>query len=77
MTAVDINPVAWFILKCTLEYPQKLAGQKLPLLDFALADEAFMAQFRKAHGSAQEKPKGRKPRVVDPRNCTVRGARVQ
>jgi len=27
-TAVDINPVAWFILKCTLEYPQKLAGQK-------------------------------------------------
>ena len=25
-TAVDINPVAWFILKCTLEYPQKLAG---------------------------------------------------
>ena len=59
VTAVDINPVAWFILKCTLEYPQKLAGQKLPLPDFALADEAFMAQFRKAHGSAQEKPKGR------------------
>ncbi len=25
-TAIDINPVAWFILKCTLEYPQKLAG---------------------------------------------------
>ena len=29
-TAIDINPVAWFILKCTLEYPQKLAGQKPP-----------------------------------------------
>src|SRR5688572_3982090 len=27
VTAVDINPVAWFLLKCTLEYPQKLAGQ--------------------------------------------------
>jgi putative DNA methylase len=26
-TAIDINPVAWFILKCTLEYPQKLAGR--------------------------------------------------
>ncbi len=26
-TAIDINPVAWFILKCTLEYPQKLAGK--------------------------------------------------
>ena len=27
VTAMDINPVAWFILKCTLEYPQRLAGQ--------------------------------------------------
>ncbi len=27
VTAVDINPVAWFILKCTLEYPQRLANQ--------------------------------------------------
>ena len=36
VTAVDINPVAWFILKCTLEYPQKLAGQNRPLPDFAL-----------------------------------------
>jgi len=25
-TTVNINPVAWFILKCTLEYPQKLTG---------------------------------------------------
>ena len=25
-TAMDINPVAWFILKCTLDYPQKFAG---------------------------------------------------
>ena len=31
VTAMDINPVAWFILKCTLEYPQKLAGQARPL----------------------------------------------
>ena len=61
VTAVDLNPVAWFILKCTLEYPQKLAGQKLPLPAFALADEAFMAQFRKAHGATQAKHKGRKP----------------
>jgi len=41
-TAVDINPVAWFILKCTLEYPQRLAGQKLPLPDFAVQDREFM-----------------------------------
>ena len=38
VTAMDINPVAWFILKCTLEYPQKLAGQTLPLPGFALED---------------------------------------
>jgi len=50
VTAVDINPVAWFILKCTLEYPQKLAGQKRRLPDFALADREFMEQFFKSQG---------------------------
>lgn len=50
VTAIDINPVAWFILKCTLEYPQKLAGQKRRLPDFALRDGAFMEEFFKAHG---------------------------
>lgn len=48
-TAVDINPVAWFILKCTLEYPQKLAGKTYPLPDFILDDEAFMTDFYEAH----------------------------
>src|SRR5437764_157827 len=47
VTAVDINPVAWFILKCTLEYPQRLAGQRRPLPAFALESEEFMARFRK------------------------------
>jgi putative DNA methylase len=51
VTAVDINPVAWFILKCTLEYPQKLAGKTHPLPDFILDDEEFMAAFYKAHPS--------------------------
>jgi REP element-mobilizing transposase RayT len=49
VTAVDINQVAWFILKCTLEYPQKLAGQTHPLPKFILKDEEFMAAFYKAH----------------------------
>ena len=48
-TAVDINPVAWFILKCTLEYPQKLAGKTHPLPDFITEDEDFMEAFYKAH----------------------------
>jgi adenine-specific DNA methylase len=48
-TAVDINPVAWFILKCTLEYPQKLAGKTIPLPEFILQNEEFMNAFYKAH----------------------------
>ena len=50
VTAMDINPVAWFILKCTLEYPQKLAGQTRPLPEFALKDREFMEGFLKAKG---------------------------
>ena len=50
VTAMDINPVAWFILRCTLEYPQKLAGQTRPLPEFALEDGEFMEAFLKAKG---------------------------
>ena len=50
VTAMDINPVAWFILKCTLEYPQQLAGKRHPLPDLVLGDAEFMAQFFKAEG---------------------------
>ena len=45
--AADLNPVAWFLLKCTLEYPQRLAGQKRPLPDFALESDEFLAHFLK------------------------------
>ena len=50
VTAIDINPVAWFVLKCTLEYPQRLAGQKRPLPDFVLRDREFIEAFFKARG---------------------------
>ena len=50
VTATDINPVAWFILKCTLEYPQKLAGQTRSLPQFALEDRDLMEAFLKAKG---------------------------
>ena len=50
VTAVDINPVAWFILKCTLDYPRRLAGETRPLPTFALRDRGFMAAFLKAGG---------------------------
>ena len=34
--ANDYNPVAWFLLKCTLEYPQRLAGKTAKLPDLNL-----------------------------------------
>jgi len=47
VTANDLNPVAWFILKCTLEYPQRLTEIKRPLPLFALENPAFMAAHLK------------------------------
>ncbi len=31
VTAVDFNPVAWFLLRCTLEYPQRFADKSWPI----------------------------------------------
>ena len=39
VTANDYNPVAWFLLKCTLEYPQRLAGKTHPIPEIALAEQ--------------------------------------
>ena len=49
-TAIDINPVAWLLLKCTLDHPRRLAGQARPLPAFARADEALMEALLKARG---------------------------
>jgi putative DNA methylase len=64
-TAVDINPVAWFILKCTLEYPQKLAGQTQPLPDFILENEEFMEAFYKAHPHLYGRTKKTKKQIEE------------
>ena len=48
--AADINPVAWFLLRCTLHYPHRLAGQERPLPAFAAADREFVEAFLKARG---------------------------
>ena len=64
--AVDINPVAWFILKCTLEHPQKLAGQSRPLPEFILHDDSFMAEFfAKANGYGKAETKAALKRLHD------------
>lgn len=62
--ASDINPVAWFLLKCTLGYPQKLAGKSHPLPDFILNDEAFMTSFYRAHPHLVGRTKKTKQQLV-------------
>lgn len=54
-TAVDINPVAWFVLKCTLEYPQRLAGQRRPLPKFAVDSPEFMEAYLKGTSKLTKK----------------------
>ncbi|MCG3212545.1 MAG: hypothetical protein FOGNACKC_06215 [Anaerolineae bacterium] len=53
VTAIDYNPVAWFILKCTLEFPQRLAGKTWPLpakdgSDVRQADTPQLSMFSEA-----------------------------
>jgi adenine-specific DNA methylase len=56
-TAVDINPVAWMLLRCTLEYPQRLAGQVRPLPRFVLDDKEFLTEY--LHSTAKPAKKGK------------------
>jgi len=55
-TAIDLNPVAWFILKSTLDYPQRLAGEHRPLPEFAFKNPDFMdTYFKKETGLTRTK----------------------
>ena len=49
VVASDLNPVAWFILRCTLHYPRLIGGETLPLPAFVAEDTEFQRAFRKAH----------------------------
>lgn len=53
--AIDINPVAWFILRCTLHYPRQLAGKKLPLPAFALTSPPFRKAWEEARTRSGKK----------------------
>ncbi len=64
-TAIDINPVSWFILKCTLEYPQKFAGKTRTLPSFALQNSEFMEEFLKGTGRVAKASK-RKANATQP-----------
>ena len=56
-TAIDINPVAWFILKCTLRYPQQFTGRTWPLPGSRAESAEFMEAFQKGiRGSSRKHP---------------------
>ena len=46
--ASDLNPVAWFILRCTLHYPHLVGRGERPLPEFAIADRDFATALVKA-----------------------------
>jgi len=50
VTASDLNPVAWFVLRCTLHYPRLVAAQARPLPEFAARDRDFVEAWLKARG---------------------------
>jgi putative DNA methylase len=76
VTASDINPVAWLILKCTLDYPQRFAGRRWPLPDFArqwpdFVDDFLAGKVKKRRGAqrvhfADERQPELDPRKISP-----------
>jgi adenine-specific DNA methylase len=63
VTASDINPVAWLILKCTLDYPQQFAGKKWPLPDFVRDWPNFVEDF--IGGKVKKRKGSKKPHFSD------------
>ena len=49
--ASDLNPVAWFILRCTLHYPRIVGREERPLPGFAIRDREFATALVKARGA--------------------------
>ena len=49
--AADLNPVAWFVLRCTLHYPHLVGPGERPLPGFAVADRKFATALVKSRGA--------------------------
>ena len=56
VTASDLNPVAWFVLRCTLHYPRLVGRERRALPEFAVADREFRAAMEKAGASRKGGP---------------------
>ena len=75
VTASDLNPVAWFVLKCTLDYPQRFAGKKWPLPEFArqwpdFIDDFIAGKVKKRRGSNRAHFTDEQQPQLDPRRIS-------
>jgi len=64
VTASDLNPVAWFLLKTTLDCPNRLAGRKLSLPDFVKDWPDFLDDF--AIGKSKKRRSHKNTHFSDP-----------
>ena len=69
VTACDLSPVAWFILKCTLEYPQRFAGKTWALPDFVREWPDFLEDF--LTGKVKKRKASRKAHYTDPKQLAL------
>ena len=53
--AADLNPVAWFILRCTLHYPSLVAGKRLPLPEEGSAGSSALPAGAESGDPADER----------------------
>lgn len=65
----DLNPVAWLVLKCTLEYPQEFSGKEWPIPEFVREWPDFVEGFLK--GKFQRRTARTKPHFTDPRQLAL------
>jgi len=67
--SADLNPVAWFIQKCTLDYPQRFAGRKWPLPDFVREWPDFVEDF--LAGKMKKRKGDQKAHFSDPKQIQL------
>jgi adenine-specific DNA methylase len=69
VTSADLNPVAWFIQKCTLDYPQRFAGKKWPLPEFVREWPDFVEDF--IAGKIKKRKGEKKAHFTDPKQIQL------
>jgi putative DNA methylase len=69
VAASDLNPVAWFLLKATLEYPNEFSGQRWPLPDFVRDWPDFVEDF--LGGKVKKRKGAKKAHFSDPQQIAL------